>query len=56
LINNKKLSKIYNNLHIIDEAIDWKFRYLINDKKLDALMIAPTLVSQLSHSHSTIKS
>ena len=54
LINNKKLNKIYNNLHIIDEAFDWKLRILIMNGRLNALMISPTLVDQ--YSHSTIKS
>jgi GR25 family glycosyltransferase involved in LPS biosynthesis len=54
LINNKSLHKIYNNLHVIDEAIDWKLRILIMNGKLNALMINPTLVLQLSHD--TLKS
>jgi GR25 family glycosyltransferase involved in LPS biosynthesis len=54
LINNKSLHKIYNNLHVIDEAIDWKLRILIMNGKLNALMINPTLVLQLNHD--TLKS
>jgi hypothetical protein len=54
LINNQKLDKIYNNLHLIDEAIDWKLRILIMNGHLNALMISPPLVEQLSKS--TIKS
>jgi len=50
LINNKKLDNIYSNLHVIDEAIDWKFRILIMNGNLNALMISPKLVGQLSHS------
>jgi len=55
LINNKKLDKIYSNLHVIDEAIDWKFRILIMNGNLNALMISPKLVGQHS-SNGIIKS
>jgi hypothetical protein len=50
ILNNKSLNKIYNNLILIDEAIDWKFRILIMAGKLNAFMISPTLVKSLSHS------
>lgn len=41
VIKNESLDRIYNSLLVIDEAIDWKFRFLFMKKTLIGLMVSP---------------
>ena len=46
LINNHKLSKIYESLLNLNEAIDMKYHYAVNSRELNALVVYPVLVEQ----------
>jgi len=46
IINNKNINKIYTNLLEINMAIDNKYKYLIDNKKLTAFVIYPSIAGQ----------
>jgi GR25 family glycosyltransferase involved in LPS biosynthesis len=54
IIKNNNAKKILQNLLIIDNAIDQKFKSLIDKKILNALVIYPPMVNQNSTYKSTI--
>lgn len=48
IINNSSIDKIYNNLLILDLAIDNKFKNLIDNKNLNGLVIYPIVIDVIN--------
>ncbi len=46
MVNKRSASKIYNLIKFIDREIDIKYRDLMNKKKINGLIVVPTLVKQ----------
>ena len=55
LINNKNISKIIENLKLIDKPIDYKIQSLAMDDKLNIFTLYPIIVDQLNGIESTIQ-
>jgi GR25 family glycosyltransferase involved in LPS biosynthesis len=54
LINNKNISKIYNNCLYMDDAIDTTIKLFMNDNTFSGLVIYPPLVIQNYYCKTTI--
>ena len=46
MVNKRSAQKIYDLIQFIDREIDIKYRDLINEKKINGLVVVPTLVNQ----------
>ncbi len=46
MVNKRSAQKIYNLIQFIDREIDIKYRDLMNEKKINGLVVVPTIVNQ----------
>ncbi len=47
MINKKSAAKIYEHIKYIDQEIDQKYRGLVLEKKINGLIVIPTMVKQI---------